>query len=77
MNHGMEQLGQKLDINTTEFIGGDGATNTSAIASGGDVPHNVHSNTEFWDGTSWTEVSRFSYSKKSLGDAGNATAALA
>jgi hypothetical protein len=74
----MDQRGQNTgDMNTNRiYHGGDAASNTSAIAFAGDVPP-MTSNTEIWDGSTWTEVNNLAQARNALGDAGNATAALA
>ncbi len=61
----MEQVGLKLaDLNTAREIMGDGGTQTSANAGGGISWSNKLASTESWNGTTWTEVCRFKYSKK-------------
>ena len=69
------------DLNTArKGLGGAGASNTSALAFGGDPGPGDASQTaatELWNGSSWTETADLNTSRHFLMDAGNATNALA
>ena len=65
------------DLNEVkQQLGGCGASNTSALAFGGEVAPNT-ANTELWNGSSWTEVANLNETKNSPGSLGIVTAALA
>jgi len=57
--------------------GGFGATNTAAIAFGGESSYPPYDNeTELWNGTNWTEVNTLSSEKAYLGGLGEYTSGL-
>ena len=59
-------------------LGGAGASNTSALAFGGESPVGGNKNqTESWNGTNWTQVNVMNSARGSLGGVGIVTAALA
>ena len=68
----MELHGLKLaDLNTGRYSYGlGGGDSTSALALHGETPSIA--NTESWNGSAWTEVNRFKYSKRKYGG-GNLT----
>ena len=51
-------------------MAGAGTSNTSAIVFGGSVPPSAITETESWNGTSWTEVNDLNTAKKDGGSAG-------
>ena len=57
-----------------EELAGAGASNTAALAFGGDEPIGY---TELWNGTNWTEVNNMNNVRDRLAGAGTNTAALA
>jgi hypothetical protein len=57
-------------------VGRAGTDNTSVLAFGGVPPPAGITNTEEWDGTSWTEVADLNSAQRSQGSSGTATAAL-
>ena len=59
-----------------EFLAGCGASNTAALAFGGDLPPNS-ALTESWNGTSWSETADLSTARRQLAGAGTNTLALA
>ena len=65
------------DLNTARHVlAGAGASNTSALAFGGDTPPNS-AITESWNGSSWTEVNDMNVAQIDQPGAGTATSALA
>ena len=54
-------------------LGGAGADNTSALAIGGS---GALTNTETWNGTSWTEVNNLNSGRSTMGAAGIITSAI-
>jgi hypothetical protein len=65
------------DLNTVRYdLGGTGATNTAALAIGGNTPTGFLANTESWNGTSWTEVNDLTNARGLMAGAGTTTAAL-
>ena len=57
--------------------GGFGATNTAAIAFGGESSYPPYDNeTELWNGTNWTEVNNLNSEKAYLGGLGEYTSGL-
>ena len=58
-----------LNQGRSDFPGGSGVSNTSAICVGGYVTPNNIANVETWNGTSWTEVSDLNQAKRGLGSA--------
>jgi len=67
------------DLNTKRYGNkGTGASNTSAITFGGQIPPGGYSGvTEIWNGTSWTEDTDLSTARLGPGAGGTATAAIA
>ena len=67
------------DLNTTRYaLGGDGATNTAALAFGGENPSPGRvAATENWDGTSWTEVADLATAREQIRGAGTNSFAFA
>ena len=56
-------------------MAGCGTTNTAALVFGGGPP--APGATEFWDGTSWTEVNDMATGRSNAFSAGTSTTALA
>ena len=59
-------------------MGSAGATNTAALAFGGNTsPPPVTAITESWNGTNWTEIADLNTARNSFGGNGTLTSALA
>ena len=72
----MERLGQKLEIQT---LAGLGKTYTAALCVGGrNPPPSYKSESESWNGTSWTETNDLNTARSSAaGQTGTSSSALA
>ena len=70
---------ERADMNTVRQSSGmgAGATNTAAIAIGGEVSPGFTANAETWDGTSWTEVANLSTARGYLANGGTNALAIA
>jgi hypothetical protein len=67
------------DLNTARiYIGGSGASNTSALAFGGQTttPPATVANTESWNGSSWSEVNDLSSVRSQTTGTGTSTDSL-
>ena len=67
------------DLNRTRHdMAAIGASNTSALAAGGQYPPNQRGNqVETWDGSSWTEVNELNTGREQLGGSGTKDLAIA
>ena len=67
------------DVNTTcSMFGSSGPQtgNTAALKFGGETHPGKTVNTEFYDGSTWTEVANIANARRSVGNAGSTTSAL-
>jgi hypothetical protein len=64
------------NLNTARYYTAGGGTQTAAIIGGGGTNSGILSNSESYNGTSWTSVSSINTARSSQGGAGTQTAAV-